>query len=171
MLLRDNREAVAELLWLANSAPPPAFRREFYVMKDKILAEHGRKVGEDLQRIDRPCWGCNGTGQGFDDLNDCYRCDGSGVFETVYVRLERWNLAERIFHRPAGRLFASQVAEQGLTPNIQGRIVHKAVDPADALEACLLLAVMFDRKLLEQLAPEETYTRVLNWYCPDPICT
>lgn len=140
---------LSKLLWLANSRPPHLARSEFYAVKDIILRRFGDRVGHDWQEIVHECYGCDGTGiytylEG--DSTECRRCFGSGVYRRFWVRLERWQLAGRTFHRPVER--TANCPDEPVT--IVGRIEHKRVGRAGD-EACLWLALVFDRRLFRRL--------------------
>lgn len=137
------------LLRLANAAPPHCHRDEFYQLKDRILRRHGRLVGHDWQEITRECYGCDGAGQVYGSpglVLRCVRCDGTGVYDRFWVKLERWELAGRVFHRPAGRTWKRP--EEPVS--IVGYVRHADVGRAGK-EACLWLALLLDRGLFVRL--------------------
>lgn len=85
---------LAYLLHWANSAPPRhrGLRVVFYRAKDIILARYGKEDGFDLQVIEHTCWDCDGDG--------CDRCNGTGVYRTVYVKLAVTRFGPFKFHSP-----------------------------------------------------------------------
>jgi hypothetical protein len=83
---------------------------DIYALKNKlveILFREGRCQRAEMH-LQRPrakeCWGCDGTGEGYD--GECHRCDGTGVYEPKYViRLYCFyfeiNGKEYAWHQPA----------------------------------------------------------------------
>jgi hypothetical protein len=142
-------------LWLANSNPP--LRKErFYAIKDTILRRWGTRDGDDWQQITHECWRCEGSGESpYDEDEPCERCDGSGIWDRFYVRLERWRLGSRIFHRPAGRVY-----KRPETITFVGPVQHRDVGFASE-EAALWLALVFDRRYFRWLLTSGTYR---GWY-------
>lgn len=134
---------LGRLLGLANArAGGSATSREFYDLKDRVLRRWGAPAGEDVQRIVKACWGypdedgCRGR--------SCGRCGGTGVWDKKLVRLERWELGGRIFHRPAATVHG---AEWEARVTIEGLIRHDDVSPRASAEAALWLALLFDPPL------------------------
>jgi hypothetical protein len=106
---------LATVLHHANCSPPPHCREDFYKLKQAICEKFGVREHDDLQRIVDKCWGYRYTECG----PDCEKCGGSGIYSQVIVRLERWRLAYRVFHKPIGRVSAP------IEPiTIEGRIRH-----------------------------------------------
>jgi hypothetical protein len=131
------------LLWLANARMRTAYDSErAYRMKDRILRRFGQSVGEDIQRISRMCYSCDGSGS-YDFDEDCRRCRGTGVFDERWFRLERWELGGRIFHRPAGMIARPM---NGMV-TIEGKIYHDTVPHRASSEAFLWLALFLDPPL------------------------
>lgn len=135
---------LAWILGLANAHPPTLHRSEFYALKDRLLRRWGRLAGQDIQRIVYECWGYEDDGECLG--KGCEKCGGTGVFSSKTTLLERWELGERIFHRPARQVWGSE-----WTPNIHGRIRHAEVSHASAAEATLWLALFFDQRLFWRL--------------------
>lgn len=130
------------LLWLANARMSSCSNRDAaYAIKERILRRLGQLVGEDIQHIKRECYGCEGSGYYYSG-EDCYRCGGTGVWDEKWIRLERWQLAGRIFHRPAGRMSRPM---NGMV-TVEGRIEHNRPNPAACWDALLWLALLFDRQ-------------------------
>lgn len=122
---------IAWLLHRANARPPLTYRSEFYALKDRLLHRYGRRVGDDLQHIVKRCW--NGP---------CWRCDDTGIYDQFWVRLERWQLGGRLFHRPLER---QRLAVPG-PATITGFIRHQDYGALSA-ECALWLGLLFDRGL------------------------
>lgn len=143
------------LLRWANSDPMATCDRAgFYCLKEAICEAFGSRDGEDIQRIERKCWECGGSG--FTDDWDgheeyCWRCVG-GVWDVVYVRLERWIVGGKVFHRPAGRV--SGIDETKAT--IRGLVEHRPSSVAQT--AAVALARLFCSHL---------YWRWLRYSSPD----
>ena len=112
------------LLHLANSRPPSVHSREFYDFKRLLLMKRGRRVGEDVQEIIKPCYGRRGGEYGdFDGCTkrpDC-RCRGTGIFDRRRYYLQRWQWGGFIFHCPVD--VWGGFAHHKIT--ITGRIKHK----------------------------------------------
>ena len=139
---------LARVLRIANANPPGGDARYwFYRIKEQILERHGVQHGHDWQRITHHCNRCDGTGTwGYwrdDGGSWCWKCDGSGAYRRFFVRLERWHLADSVFHRPAEHVDSLPDGERC---NIEGKIQHKGVKDANSIEACLWLALMFDQR-------------------------
>lgn len=134
---------VGTLLHWANTAPGCTHDRDgFYRLKQAVCERFGRRDGEDIQQIKRDCWDCGGTGRDWIEEDWCCRCGGDGVYEWVYVRLERWRVGRHVFHRPVGRVH--NLAEQRQV-TVHGLIKHR--DSPLAMVAAIALAKLFNRSL------------------------
>lgn len=130
---------LAKLLHYAN-AGHPAFRSEFYALKERLLRKYGTFRGHDLQEIKKECYGesvgyyewagCKGT--------KCRRCGGTGVFDIRWVRLERWEWRGYVFHRPVDD---TRIPPAVGSVKIFGRIEHADYGLKSA-EAVLWLYVL-----------------------------
>ena len=108
---------LARVLRTANAYPYGlGDKRSFYTLKQGICETFGRKIGKDVQKITHDCWGPHWGQCG----PDCDKCGGTGIFEIVYVELERWQVGDCVFHRPVGRCSRPH---QGA--NIDGIIKHR----------------------------------------------
>lgn len=142
---------IAPILGAANAAPPGLDRERFYAIKGHILRTYGRPDGFDVQQIEHECWRCGGSGNepyswdNNDWLNPCLKCDGTGVYERIYIRLDRWRLGKRAFYIPAGRLSYAEASQPGQR-QINGRVTHRQPRGYRAREAALWLALAFDRR-------------------------
>ena len=89
--------AALELEWfrIANVGHPTGF----YPFKDRMLKRFGVMVGYDEQELDRFCRTCEGSGW-FSAREKCDSCGGSGIYQTVTVYLERWELCGEVYHVP-----------------------------------------------------------------------
>jgi hypothetical protein len=140
---------LAWLLALANAgAGGIMYRRDFYALKDRLLRRYGRVVGEDVQRIVDECWGydqegCKGKG--------CRRCRGTGIWRDRLILLERWELGDRVFHRPVREIYGAHCA------TIVGRITHRDVHARTSAEALLWLTLLFDRRLFWRVLSSSRY--------------
>jgi hypothetical protein len=150
--MRRPFDVVVWLLHLANSCPPPGLRREFYALKDRLLAR-GNHVGWDWQHIVDECWDCDGRGWG------CARCCNTGVWRERWVALERIRLGAYIFHKP----WRSTPIKPSAPVTIEGRIVHASGNGRAAREAGLWLALLFDRRLFVALLRNGRLVRP-GWY-------
>lgn len=113
-----NINRLAIVLKHANASPPPHARTEFYSLKQAILERYGKLVGHDMQEIVDRCWGYRHDPCG----PQCDKCGGTGIYNKKIIRLERWELASQIFHRPVERISAAFAPS---TPTINGRITHR----------------------------------------------
>lgn len=142
---------IARLLHIANSSPPPpGFRRErFYKMKQRILRWFGTEDGHDLQFIEgKTCWSCYGTGEHYAP-HDCYKCGGDGWFKPpVWILLKRWKFGEYTFHEPIQRLYRKPDLHSYHKPLIEGYVEHASYPWKDIHRARLILALLFDWRLL-----------------------
>lgn len=136
-------EALAEMLHRGNSSVPDVCRRSFYGAKDFLLKAFGTPDGRDIQRIDSPCWSCNGTGLFGWHQEHCWKCDGTGVYHTRLVWLDRFKMADFCFHIPIPEVTFYGDAK----PTIKGLIKHKP--HADATECAFNIAWLFNRAALK----------------------
>jgi hypothetical protein len=153
------------LLWLANArARSSGHSKQRYELKDKILRRWGALVGMDVQHIVRMCYACEGAGYWSSDPNDsCDRCGGTGNYDERWIRLERWQLGARVFHRPAGYDFVRPA--EGVNV-IRGYITHTDVDHDVSAEAFLWLALLCDPRLFfRELMRSRRYPRSM-WKRP-----
>lgn len=130
MKLFDNFK-ISVLSWLlfhANQKPS----KEFYKIKNRILAKYGQHICYDVQFIEgKRCLSCKGTGQYpkysyersfYKEI--CWNCGGTGWYKKPC-----WNILARIrfgkyesFHQPFVRVFADP---QSKSPVINGYIDHE----------------------------------------------
>jgi len=127
-------EILIRLLRLANSSPPVARREEFYALKDRLLRRYATRDGYHVQEIRKECWGCEGSGSYGDRA--CSKCDGTGVFDHFFVRLEVYRWRGYTFHRPVERRCRPTAA-----PDIRGYVQHAQRGPW-AAEATLWLCLL-----------------------------
>jgi hypothetical protein len=118
---------LAWLLHIANTDVGMTNRSEFYALKERLLRKYGRFAGHQIQEIKKPCWGPWGDEYGERkgcQGEKCPRCRGTGVFDFRWVRLERWEWAGYVFHRPVddSRVIPSPYPPADM---ILGRIEHK----------------------------------------------
>lgn len=137
-------DKLAETLHRANSGVPQWCRSSFYGAKDFILSNFAQADGRDVQRIDDPCFGCDGTGvRGWfrrDGGESCWKCNGSGIYRKRFFWLDRFRFGPYTFHRPvAGVEFYDppQVT-------IRGRIEHRPFE--DSERSAADLAWLFNRE-------------------------
>lgn len=159
---------IARLLWMANTRPPAVHRREFYDLKDRLLHRYAIAVGEDIQRIRKVCWDCDGSGvvngrwiseAAAYSLAECDRCDGTGIYNTIYVALKRWDFAGYVFHQPQCRLYKLRPGDQVA---IEGYVQHANLKGHRAKEAQLWLALLCDRRLFWRMLTRGGCA--LGWY-------
>lgn len=134
---------VGSLLYWANSNPGATCDKQgFYRLKQAICERYGRRDGTDIQQIRRECWDCGGTGRDWIEEDYCSRCGGDGVYEWVYVELERWRVGQKVFHRPVGRVFDEHRKRNA---SISGLIKHK--ESPFSHVAAIALAKLFNTSL------------------------
>lgn len=125
-------------LWLANARMGSTISRETkdraYAVKDRLLRRFGRLIGEDIQHIVRVCYTCEGSGW-YEHGDPCRRCGGTGIWSERWFRLERWQLGNRVFHRPVGPMARPM---NGMV-TIEGRIYHEDTRGRASTEAFLWL--------------------------------
>lgn len=118
---------------LANAASYELKHSHFYPFKNRFLKRFAAPAGCDLQVIVKRCWCGDGIWRGsYHTLPEhlwepCFRCSGTGVYETVHIVLSRWDLGGRIFHCPEHRVDDEEGYYQEI---IRGLIVHECPAPA-----------------------------------------
>lgn len=129
------QKLLAKLLHLANSSPPcPS--EDFYDLKKKLLQKYATPQGSLIQQIGKECYGYyNPSWDDYDGCigTDCLKCDGSGVFDTVYYRLNKWDWCGYSFLIPAGKAYFT--AADRPEPDIVGRVEHQVKSHRMAREA------------------------------------
>lgn len=88
-------------------------RDEFYLIKDKILKQHGQHLDYEVQKIDgKKCFTCDGSGvytgyymmSGEKWQDTCNRCCGDGWYVLPkWICLSRIKFGPYIFHKPLKR--------------------------------------------------------------------
>ncbi|MDE2019371.1 MAG: hypothetical protein KGJ13_03420 [Patescibacteria group bacterium] len=86
-----------ELRWFAIANANPQFG--FYPFKTRFLKRFALRDGYDLQRVNKMCWKCDGSGM-YTAHEECRSCGGSGIHHTNEHWLERWNLQGTVYHVP-----------------------------------------------------------------------
>jgi hypothetical protein len=136
------------LLHIANSKPNSVARHPFYALKVKLLQQYGRLIGYDLQHIVYHCWNCEAG---------CERCNtqgcGNGVWEQVWVRLERWQMGTYIFNVPIRRTFYDP--EEKVT--LEGFVKHKLYPYHLSAECAYLLFLLFEPRLFVRTLVRNEY--------------
>lgn len=162
-------KALSKLLWAANSDVNRAYW--FYPIKEHILKQYGQRVAWDQQHIVKKCWSCKeGVFSGYYnwyrwvDMSEriCFKCNGNGVFDEVWVLLEVWHFGKYEFHRPAEFHRPTDRVRSGeyfryptglfdpIRKKIEGYIRHKPHHRAK--EAFWTLAVIFTpRRVIEYI--------------------
>ncbi|HAI11088.1 MAG TPA: hypothetical protein DCM28_05245 [Phycisphaerales bacterium] len=136
------------LLWQANCRAgywTDDVKSSFYFMKSEILQRFGTTYAAwfDVQQIDHSCWSCHGTGQ-FNRRpfpEPCYKCNGTGVYRRIYIKLQRYQFADRTFYIP-GRRLEPDGARTYKGEIIKGYIQHPHIDDRTALQAAMLLSIL-----------------------------
>lgn len=142
------QRVLACLLHYSN-ADPPHWRKAFYDIKNRLLRRYGTFRGHELQEIRKECWGPREWDHGWCEWKylgcagkTCIACDGTGLFDIRWVRLERWEWCGYVFHRPDGDTRIQPNPEnEGYKRRIIGRIEHPEYGrkPREAVLWLLLL--------------------------------
>lgn len=127
---------IAWMLHIANSSP--THRTSFYALKSKLLTRYGKLTGFDYQQIDKPCWGGSYYGQCRGEK--CWKCNGTGVYETKWFELQKWEWCGYKFHLSPKRL-----SRKPETITITNRVKHCDYGKWQT-EAELWLFFLFDIK-------------------------
>lgn len=143
-----------DLHWFhqANAAAGYWLKQDFYAFKKRFLHLHATPAGYDLQKIDKPCWGCEGTGEVLG--SPCMRCYGSGVFSTKEIVLRRFDLSNRTYHIPTEPCEIDQNSIR-FESEIEGLITHAPVSPSVGTRSYL--------RLLLRHEPTRFYHIALEW--------
>ncbi|MDE2020029.1 MAG: hypothetical protein KGJ13_06825 [Patescibacteria group bacterium] len=86
-----------ELHWFATANANP--QNGFYPFKTRFLKRFAVRDGYDLQRVDKECFTCGGSGM-YTEKEECRHCGGSGIHHTNEHWLERWDLQGTVYHVP-----------------------------------------------------------------------
>ena len=150
---------------LANSGAY-SLKQTFYRLKANLLVEYGVQDGSDLQVIEKRCHACGGSGIwscGSWNSEECYDCDGTGIYDTRRVHLQRWLLNGRIFHCPDGL----KRADVAYRTTFTGLVTHDYVPASSARKAALRLLGIYRPKYLREIASRCTRRRLGAWiYAP-----
>ncbi len=122
------RNTLAKLLHLANASPPLLLKRDFYRVKERLLARYGSPDGVDLQHIPgKICFGCHGSGMDMWREEYCERCDGSGWWKSPkWICLDRYRFGDYVFHIPGAVTYTKP--EPDIT-RIEGYVQHADQGP------------------------------------------
>lgn len=110
---------LARVMKIANTKPE--WPDSFYPIKSAILKTWGRADGFDRQLIEYQCWGKTGYYNGYYCNPYCEKCNGTGAYDRVCIRLDRYRLGDSLFHIPNGRTLTQ--AKQYC--DIVGRVKHQ----------------------------------------------
>ena len=143
-----SKSILAKILHIANTGPIVE-KDSFYNIKDRILFEHGRMYGFCVQKIEQKCWNCNGEGstktrEGIVTL--CGSCLTSGIYQTFWVLLQRWEVYGYRFLKPIYKTYFEK--DKRIAPYLPDLIVgcvsHKKYPRYLSLECCLWLYLFYD---------------------------
>lgn len=117
---------LAWLLFQANSGRPS---KDFYKIKEEILAKFGSFEGFDIQEIEgKKCFTCDGTGNVFINYwsefeverEDCQYCLGNGWYKDPFkCILRKYSLNGYNFHVPVKKIINDQ---QDLPVSMKGYV-------------------------------------------------
>lgn len=156
------RNLLGSIISIVNSDPPPEFRQEFYAIKDYVLRRFGRRVGQDVQHILKPCWHCHRWNcDECERLDSCCRCLGTDVFLEFWSRLDVYQIGKHYFHLPVERMSNAPTEPVTITGYIQhadrGSICLRK-------ELCLWLILLFDPMFLLSRIGQLVYVKVSPRY-------
>lgn len=150
-------KTIGKLLHVANSYPDAVDKEAFYRMKTIILKRLGTRDGFDIQHFEgKICWSCHGTGvymgshtYSGDTWHDiCDHCVNGWYKRPVWVVLDRYRLGGFVFHQPAERLYEEPPESPSQSRLINGYIKHRDYGFEKPRRACLMLAAIFDWRML-----------------------
>jgi hypothetical protein len=88
--------------FLLNLANRGAHRRtDFYMLKDRLLKQHGTFLCTDVQHVKKLCWTCQGSG--YADGQLCWHCR-DGVYDEFWTLLDKYGIGGYTFHLPRNKL-------------------------------------------------------------------
>lgn len=131
---------LAKLLALANASRPSVFREDFYALKERLLERYARPGEEQVQHIEKECWGsygddyCRGEG--------CRSCGGTGIYSEFYVRLRLYEWHGHRFHIPGERSFGGTPPPDWPPVAIEGYIDKSQANRFTSDEARLWLYLL-----------------------------
>lgn len=126
-------------LYLANAANYPGKREYFYPLKNKLIRKYGKYDGYDVQRINKTCWHCGGSGiDPYDEDDSCHKCDGTGIYDTKIVYLERYLIKgdNYVYHSPRDNWVTPKGEKKSV---IEGLVKHEPIPEKLGIRACKLL--------------------------------
>ena len=135
----------------ANASDYARKQKYFYPLKHKLLHRFGKPDGCDRQIITKTCWDCGGTGQ-WNKLNDCTKCDGTGIYYQKTHYLERYILGNRVYHIPVE--YPSSMWKN----TILGLVKHEYIEPSLAEKSLHILILRYEF----MLAVSELLNLLLN---------
>lgn len=149
---------IAKFLQAANAGLTSAELKILYPLKEKILARLGKFDGYDWQYIAKPCFACDGTGDGdlygvWDGDIFCDECGGSGYWKRFWTKLERRKIGNIVFHTPVQKFFSEPEEPHEIT--IDGYVNHAPVSHLKAKFSFYALALVFDPGILFQMIKRE----------------
>jgi len=150
------------LAWLchyANADPS----RTFYDFKDRLLHQYADFQGHDIQEIVKECWGSRdhwGDPRGCKG-EECRRCNGTGIYDRRWVRLQRWKWGKYIFHIPISSTYIQPDSIQ-----IHGRIIHDNYGKASREAELWLYIVTLQFSMWWRLLSTRAYVDPGLW----PMC-
>ena len=148
-----------DLNWfrLANSNP----QNGFYPFKDRFLRRFAKPDGYDLQIIDLRCRACYGSGN-YTPTQTCFRCGGSGIYDTKKVWLIRYDLDGWIYHKPDDYAYTNNGYSYPTPKNeIEGRIKHGDVPQAVARRAFYRLLIRHEPATFYAMIVERWKSKML----------
>lgn len=166
------------LLHNANSGPPFGNKKEFYLLKDRILRLCGTCTTQQVNLFTKEltpavqyqhfekkdCFHCGSSYWCDDcaDLDHCCRCDGSGIYlPECWVELWEYSLGKYRFHIPKGKIYIKpgQV-------DFEGKIHHQPKAAWLPEECYLWLCLFFNqRQFIRYLGVNGRYGKVM-WNRP-----
>lgn len=152
------RNLLGNVLGIVNSGPPSELRQEFYAIKDHVLRRFGRRVGQDIQHIVKPCWHCRRWNcDDCDAFDSCCKCLGTDIYLEFWSRLDVYQIGKHCFHLPVERIKtapAEPVTITGYIQHVERGSIYKRK------ELCLWLILLFDPMFLLSRIHQLGYVKV-----------
>lgn len=157
--LRVPMQHVHYLRW-ANGGNYRGKEEWFYPFKWRFLEKHALPDGCDLQVIKQKCWCGDGIFRGVDyDLprihwDICWKCNGTGVYRTKKIVLQRWLLCGVLFHVPSNSLQAD-FGWLEFKETITGLVTHSGYGRSLARHAFCKLLWIYEPDTLWRMLREQ----------------
>lgn len=141
------------LSWLLHHANRTTKSKEFYMIKNRLLARYGTVTGFDVQFLaGKKCFACGGSGiyhgyywESGDEWSDtCNRCWGGWYKPRCWNILEKRRFGRYTFHQPKERVYERPYIADSVK-QIDGYIDHRSTKWGEF--AVIMLFVLCERSL------------------------